>query len=327
LFFDDVVRSLLAVPLIVRDEAIGTLTIDSDQPNAFSESDIQLMTIAAAQVSVAISNARLFEEVERRAKELEIAYDELKESDRLKDELVQNVSHELRTPLTFVKGYVDLLMDGEMGLLTQQQQDALQIVSDKTDEITRIIEDIITLQRIDATNIQLERVSMSAFLDTAVADHRLVANKKGLQIVYQKPRAKAMVYIDKQRMMQVMDNLLGNAMKFSPDGGTITVKLEEDDEFVTVCVSDEGIGVPKDKQDRIFDRFYQVDGSSRRRFGGTGIGLAIVKRIVNAHHGRIWLESEVGKGSSFYFALPVSLPQIGAPQSQSDPSTVVEQTE
>ncbi|GAB4265031.1 MAG: hypothetical protein Kow0080_04780 [Candidatus Promineifilaceae bacterium] len=323
LFFDDVVRSLLAVPLVVRDEAIGTLTIDSDQPNAFSESDIQLMTIAAAQVSVAISNARLFEEVERRAKELEIAYDELKESDRLKDELVQNVSHELRTPLTFVKGYVDLLMDGEMGLLTQQQQDALQIVSDKTDEITRIIEDIITLQRIDATNIQLERVSMSAFLDTAVSDHRLVASKKGLQIVYQKPRAKAMVHIDKQRMMQVMDNLLGNAMKFSPDGGTITVKLEEDDQFVTVCVSDEGIGVPKDKQDRIFDRFYQVDGSSRRRFGGTGIGLAIVKRIINAHHGRIWLESEVGKGSSFYFALPVSLPQIDVSQAQ-DPTAVAE---
>lgn len=119
------------MPLIVRGETIGTLTIDSDKANAFSESDIQLMTIAAAQVSIAISNAGLFEEVEARAQELTEAYDELKESDRLKDELVQNVSHELRTPLTFVKGYVDLLMDGEMGLVTPAQQDALQIVATK----------------------------------------------------------------------------------------------------------------------------------------------------------------------------------------------------
>lgn len=305
LFFDEVVRSLLAVPLIVRDEAIGTLTIDSDQPNAFSDSDIQLMTIAAAQASVAIANAGFIEELEQRAQELTIAYDELKESDRLKDELVQNVSHELRTPLTFVKGYVDLLMDGEMGLLGPPQMDALQIVADKTDEITRIIEDIITLQRIDASNLQVETLSLAHFLDTAVAGHRLVANQKGLQVVYHRPQDSAMAHIDRQRMQQVVNNLINNAMKFSPDGGTITVQLEVQAGIATVSVADQGIGVPKEKQDRIFDRFYQVDGSSRRRFGGTGIGLAIVKRIVNAHQGRVWVESEVQKGSTFSFTLPL----------------------
>lgn len=169
---------MLVVPLIVRDQPVGTLTIDSDRPFAFTDSDTQLMTIAAAQVSVAIANARLFEELEERAAELAEAYDELKESDRLKDELVQNVSHELRTPLTFVKGYVDLLMDGDKGLLTSEQQEYLQIVSDKTDEITRIIEDIITLQRIDSGNLQLEEMSMANLLQTAVINHRLVADKK-----------------------------------------------------------------------------------------------------------------------------------------------------
>ncbi|MGB4869427.1 MAG: GAF domain-containing protein [Candidatus Promineifilaceae bacterium] len=304
LFFSDIVRSLLVVPLIVRGETIGTLTIDSDKANAFSESDIQLMTIAAAQVSIAISNAGLFEEVEARAQELAEAYNELKESDRLKDELVQNVSHELRTPLTFVKGYVDLLMDGEMGLVTPAQQDALQIVATKTDEITRLIDDIITLQRIDAGNLQVAPQSVSDLIQKAIAGHRMVAEKKGLLIEADLPPTAGVAPVDKGRINQVLDNLIANAMKFSPDGGLIRVRLEENEQEICVIVSDQGIGMPKEKQTRIFDRFYQIDGSSRRRFGGTGIGLAIVKRIVDAHQGKIWVESEPNEGSSFYFTLP-----------------------
>ena len=306
LFFDEVVRSLLVVPLIVRDEPVGTLTVDSDRPHAFTESDTQLMTIAAAQVSVAIANARLFEELEERAAELAVAYEELKESDRLKDELVQNVSHELRTPLTFVKGYVDLLMDGDKGLLAPEQQEYLQIVSDKTDEITRIIEDIITLQRIDSGNLQLELLPMADLLQTAVTSHGLVADKKGLSIVCNIPKGqKGVVRIDKGRINQVLDNLIGNAFKFSPDGGKIHLSMMEQEKEVLVSVIDEGIGMPVEKHQRIFERFYQIDGSSRRRFGGTGIGLAIVKRIIDAHEGKIWVESEINKGSAFFFTLPI----------------------
>lgn len=304
LFFDLVVRSLLVVPLVVRDEAIGTLTVDSGEPNAFTESDKQLMTIAAAQVSVAISNAGLFEELEERATELAEAYEELKESDRLKDELVQNVSHELRTPLTFVKGYVDLLMDGDRGLLTPEQQEYLQIVAEKTDDITRIIEDIITLQRIDSGNLQLETVAMADLLRTAVASHGMLADKKGLTVHLVPAPIAGYVHIDKGRINQVLDNLIGNAIKFSPDGGTITVTLYEQEQEICVSVADQGIGMPADKHQRIFERFYQIDGSSRRRFGGTGIGLAIVKRIIDAHQGEIWVESEMNKGSSFIFTLP-----------------------
>lgn len=304
IFFDQILRSLLVVPLVVRDEPIGTLAVDSDQPNAFTESDIQLMTIAAAQVSVAISNAGLFETLEERAAELAEAYEELKESDRLKDELVQNVSHELRTPLTFVKGYVDLLMDGDRGLLTPEQQEYLQIVADKTDDITRIIEDIITLQRIDEGNLQLEILSMAELLNTAVANHSMVAEKKGLYVRMNATDEIGLVSIDKGRINQVLDNLIANAIKFSPDGGTISVTMFETDDSVCVSVADEGIGMPAEKHQRIFERFYQIDGSSRRRFGGTGIGLAIVKRIIDAHHGEIWVESEMNKGSAFNFTLP-----------------------
>lgn len=304
LFFDEVVRSLLVVPLIIRDEAWGTMTVDSDRPNAFNRSDIQLMTIAAAQVSIAISNARLFEELEKRAEELAEAYEELKESDRLKDELVQNVSHELRTPLTFVKGYVDLLLDGEMGLISSEQQEALQIVATKTDDITRLIADIMTLQRIDSSNLDLETTAVKDLVQRSVAGHSIVAEKKGLIIEVNLPDTEPIAYIDKGRINQVLDNLISNALKFSPDGGTVTVTLIDEVDKIHILVTDQGIGIPPDKLQRIFDRFYQVDGSSRRRFGGTGLGLAIVKRIVEAHQGAIWVESEIDQGSTFHLVVP-----------------------
>ena len=304
LFFDPVLRSLLVVPLVARNEVIGTLSVDSDQPDAFAESDVQLMTVAGAQVSVAIANARLFEAVEERAAELAVAYRELKESDRLKDELVQNVSHELRTPLTFIRGYVDLVLDGEMGIVTAEQQEALQVISDKTDEVTRLVQDIMALQRINEQNLVREPFSMMRLLYTAVDCHRMSAREQGLDLVFDSPSSEGIVVGDKGRINQVLDNLIGNAIKFSPDGGTITLRMVERRDDVLVVVADEGIGLPSDKAARIFDRFYQVDGSSRRRFGGAGIGLAIVKRIVDAHDGDIWVRSELNQGSSFYFTLP-----------------------
>jgi signal transduction histidine kinase len=137
----------------------------------------------------------------------------------------------------------------------------------------------------------------------------LIAQERGLQIVHQIPAGMAgLVLADKDRLNQVLNNLIGNAIKFSPDGGTIQVSLHEVEGKVQVVVSDEGIGMPADQVHRIFDRFYQVDGSSRRRFSGTGLGLAIAKRILEAHDGVIWVESELDKGSTFYFTLPQLLP-------------------
>jgi GAF domain-containing protein len=316
LFFDEVLRSLISVPLISRDEVIGALTVDSDRPNAFSESDIQLMTIAGAQVSTAIANARLFEEAEDRAAKLAVAYEELKENDRLKDELVQNVSHELRTPLTFVKGYVDLLMDGEMGLINLDQQQTLQIVADKTVEITRLIDDIMSLQRVDNSNLVLEQFAMAQLIDDTVSGHRLSAYQKGLAIRFDTPDSGGVVVADRGRVAQVLNNIIVNAMKFSPDGGEIMVEMIDEPSEVTIVITDQGIGVPSNKVEKIFERFYQVDGTSRRRFGGAGIGLAIVKRIIDAHGGRIWVKSQVNHGSSFYCSFPKQ-PVLQAPERRS----------
>ena len=304
IFFDRSVRSLLTVPLSMQQRVIGTLSVDSDQPHAFSEGDERLLTIAAAQAAVAIEKARLYANLEQRAKHLAQAYAELKEADRLKDEVVQNVSHELRTPLTFVKGYVQLLLEGNGGPLAEEQKEYLSIVAEKTDIITGLVSDIMFLQQADRMPSNKTPVSLTKLAWRALRGCAATAEKAELTLVENLPEDISPVAGSEGRLLQVFDNLLGNAIKFSPAGGTITVTVEDAGAMVRASVSDQGIGIPKDQQERIFERFYQVNGSARRRFSGTGLGLAIVKRIVETHGGEVWVESEEGQGSTFHFTIP-----------------------
>jgi len=304
IFFDPSVRSLLTVPLSVQQRVIGTLTVDSDRPNAFDEADERLLTIAAAQAAISIENARLYTSLEQRAKNLVEVCAQLQESDRLKDEMVQNVSHELRTPLTFVKGYVELLLAGEAGPLTDDQKEHLRVVIEKTDVVTRLVSDIMFLQQADRLPGKKQPVSLIKLARRALKGCAATAEQARLALVEDFPDELPPVGGDEGRLLQVFDNLLGNAIKFSSEGGRVTVAIKDLGPVAQVSVSDQGIGIPKDQQERVFERFYQVDGSARRRFGGTGLGLTIVKRIVEAHGGKVWVESEPGKGSAFYFTVP-----------------------
>jgi GAF domain-containing protein len=310
IFFDPVVRSLLVVPLMVKDRVIGTLAIDQTIPDAFNADDERTLTIAAAQAAVAIENAQLYADLKERATKLEQAYQELQKIDRLKDELVQNVSHELRTPLTFIKGYVELILDTAMGPLTEAQRDGLMIVADKTNALSRLVSDIIYLQQIERESLQLSPQDMREMSRMALQSCEIAALNAGITLRMIGPPELPIILVDRDRINQVFDNLLGNAIKFSPRGGTITVQVESLDELIQISVADTGVGIPSDKLEKVFDRFYQVDGSATRRFGGAGLGLAIVRRIIEAHGGRIWVESEMGQGSSFKFTLPKMPPPV-----------------
>ncbi len=303
-FFSHDVRSLLAVPLSIQGKVIGTLTVDSAQPAAFSSADERLLTIAASQAAIAIENARLYARLEQRAKNLTEAYAELQEADRLKDEMMQNISHELRTPLTFVKGYVELLLAGEAGQISEQQREYLKIVADKTNTVTRLVSDIIFLQQADRISGKVSPVSLPRLAQQALQGCAATAQEAGLTLKLNSPDDLPPVAGDEGRLSQVFDNLLNNAIKFSPEGGQITVTIEDVGSMLRTSISDQGIGISQEQQGRIFERFYQVDGSTRRRFGGAGLGLAIVKRIVESHNGKIWVESEPGHGSSFRFTIP-----------------------
>lgn len=303
IFFGPQIRSLLVVPLIIRDSIIGTLSIDDTQPNAFDE-EIRLLTIAAAQAAVAIENAQLYESLQASYKELERAFDELRQLDQMKSELIQNISHELRTPLTFIKGYVELLQDGEMGALNEAQETAMEIVANKTEVLSRLVDDIISMLRVGKEQIRTSLVSLADIGHISVQAARASAVEAGLTLNDEIPDGLPPVLGDKRRLGQVFDNLLQNAIKFSQPGGAITVRMREEGLHVRTEVEDTGIGIPRDQLPRIFDRFYQVDGTTTRRFGGTGLGLAIVKQIVEAHGGKVGVESEVDKGSLFYFTVP-----------------------
>ena len=307
-YFDQKVRSLLVVPLITKDRVIGTLSVDDFKVDAFSTDHGRLLTIAAAQAAVAIENARLFAGLKERAKKLEEAYAELQEADRKKDEFVQNVSHELRTPLTFIKAYVELFLEGTLGPISEAQRRSMEIVIQRTHAITRLVNDILTLQLLEQEAMRMAPVAVDELVRSAVQGAEAIAVQAGLTVRAEVAEPLPLIYGDRGRLTQVLDNLLGNAIKFSPNGGRIMVRAYPVHKAVQVEVTDQGIGIPTDELDKIFERFYQVDGSSKRRFSGTGLGLAIVQRIVEGHNGKIWVESEMGKGSTFSFTVPALSP-------------------
>jgi PAS domain S-box-containing protein len=304
IFFDRDFHSLLTVPLSTQNQVIGTMSIDHHLPDAFSTDDERLVTIAAAQAAVAIENAQLFQDLQERAASLARAYEDLKEIDRIKDELVQNISHELRTPLTFVRGYVDLLLGGDMGPLNEQQRQSLEVVSKKTAAVTKLVNNIVLLQQLEHSTLQLALTDVVTVATEVLTEAQATADQQGISFHLDAPPNLPLVLGDPNRLTLVFHNLLNNAIKFSLSGGEVRVKLEELPECIQVSISDQGIGIAQDQLARIFERFYQIDGSATRRFEGTGLGLTIAKRIVEAHAGRIWAKSRLGKGSTFCFTLP-----------------------
>jgi PAS domain S-box-containing protein len=306
IFFGYDYHALITVPLIFKNRTIGTLSADHEQPNAFSVDDERLITIAAAQAAVAIENARLFQDVQDRATSLAQAYEELKEIDRMKDELAQNISHELRTPLTFIRGYVDLLLNGDMGPLSQRQTQSLEVISQKTATVAHLVNNIMLLEQLEFSPLELGLTDVARVAKETVSRVQAAADEQGVSLNLKVVPDLPLVLADPVRVILVFQHLLENAIKFSPNGGTVQIEIKDHPDCIQVSVSDQGIGISRDQLNRIFDRFYQIDSSTKRRFEGTGLGLTIARRIVEAHGGRIWVKSRLGKGSVFSFDLPKS---------------------
>lgn len=295
----DYIESWIGAPLVAGGQVVGALAVDSVTPGFYSEEDLYTMSAFADLAAVAIQKARLYHETR-------IAYEDLRELDRLKDEFVANVSHELRTPLTFVKGYVEYLLEGYAGELNSGQREALEIVLDRGDAVIYLVNDIISLKQADMVTIEPAQVDITAVVTACVQGSFAAAERAGISVRHQLEPDLPLVWADARRLGQVLDNLIGNAIKFSASGDSITAAVaRRDDNTVRVAVSDTGIGIPADRIDKIWERFYQVDSRWTRRRAGTGLGLTIAKRIVEAHGGEIQVESVYGIGSTFSFTLPV----------------------
>lgn len=297
-------HTVICVPMIAEGRTIGAIeAINRQDGRAFDNSDLELLQAISIPASVAIENAKLHANLAQKAEELGKALAELQELDRLKSQFVQNISHELRTPLTFIRGYIELLQAESLGPITAEQTDSLKLIAKQADLLTRLVNDIILMQE-GAMDASQEKVSLGDIVSQAVAQCRAGNSRSDLVIREQLPESQCLVWGNRVRLSRVLACLLDNAVKFSPNGGEIVVTLAARDDQWEVQVSDAGIGIPADKLDKIFSRFYQVDGSTTRRFRGTGLGLSLAKEIVEAYGGRIWVKSTEGVGSTFGICLP-----------------------
>jgi PAS domain S-box-containing protein len=300
------VRSELAVPVRAAGEVIGVLNVESCCLNAFSEEDLTFYSAIAGQLGVALENARLYKEVYRYAGELANAVTELRTVDRLKNEFIQGVSHELRSPLALIRGYAELLSSGELGDLSPEQQGAVEIIARRARMLGDMVEDITLLLTAEARVLMRQPLAIDDLARASVEDFHLAADQADLTLRVEV--ASDLPHVDgvPVYLRRLLDNLVGNAIKFTPAGGTITVRVYQEGEWIVLQVADTGIGIPPREQERIFDRFYQVDGSTKRRYRGFGLGLTLVKEIVEAHDGTVDVESEVDEGSVFTVKLPAA---------------------
>ncbi|MGC8837381.1 MAG: GAF domain-containing protein [Anaerolineae bacterium] len=229
------------------------------------------------------------------------------EADRAKSEFVSTVSHELRTPMTSIKGYTDLLLMGAVGELNPQQHHFLEVIKSNADRLTGLINDLLDISRIETGRLRLDLQPMQVqeVVEEVVGSLRGRAEAKGLRVRVDVPQGLPAVMADRDRITQVVLNLMDNAVRYTPEGGEIAVRVELADEVLLVHVQDTGIGIAPEEQGRIFERFYRSEDARVQETEGTGLGLAIVKSLVEMHGGRVWVESELGKGSTFSFTIPL----------------------
>jgi signal transduction histidine kinase len=240
-----------------------------------------------------------------RSRELAAANARLAELDRLKSDFVSMVSHELRTPLGLIKGYTGTLLARDTELDADTREEFLQVIDEETDRLTELVTNLLDMSRIEAGTLRVERHPMQLARLLANCAERLRVREPTRALQADVPESLPPVLADERRIAQVVDNLLTNAVRYSPAGMPISLSARAENGRVEVCVVDRGMGIPADKQEQVFEKFFRVDASDTRRFAGTGLGLAICRGIVQAHGGSIWVHSEPGRGSTFAFTLPI----------------------
>lgn len=262
--------------------------------------------VDGGKIAIIIQDTTQEKEAEKSLHQTNVALEQALEA---KKEMIQNVSHELRTPLTIILGYTTLLADDDLGPLTAEQKEAIQVLTDQSQQLHDMIERLLLVQSLDESRVQPMACHLPALLQRFLLSWQAHARQKGVHLILDGGDEEfPLVSLDPTLLEHVLNNLLGNAIKFSPFDSTVNVRLWKTAQEVHIAVIDQGIGIAPENQKYIFERFYQVDGSQTRKAGGVGIGLALSQKIIQAHAGRLWVESlGEGKGSTFYVSLPLTI--------------------
>ncbi len=294
-------RSMLVIPLLVDRETVAALILGSREVGAFTSEHVEILQEMADHLATAIKNASMFEEITRMNQEL-------RQMDAIKSDFLSTVAHELRTPLTIIKGYLFVLLKPQG--LSPFVVETLETIDGQTDHLKELIENLLSLSRLEShqglMRPNVGEVRLAQLVEEIKSNFKLAAKKKNLELIVEAD-ANAVVQADRGMLVRVFYNLVGNALKFTQQG-SIAVRVTRRDDDVLCDIEDSGIGIGPEHLGRIFERFYHVDGPDHRAPSGTGLGLAIVESIVAAHGGKVWVDSEVGRGTKFSFTLPLTPP-------------------
>jgi signal transduction histidine kinase len=294
-------QSLLAVPLLLDQKIMGALTIYRRETGSFAPQVVNLLQTFATQSVLAIQNARLFREIEEKSRQIEAA-------NRHKSEFLANMSHELRTPLNAIIGFSEVLGERLFGELNEKQAEYTQDILTSGQHLLSLINEILDLSKVEAGRMELEAASfdLPLAIDNARTFVRERATKHGITVDVDIDQRLGDFVGDERKIKQILLNLLSNAVKFTPEGGRIRIDARQSDGAVEISVSDTGIGIEPDDLPKIFEEFRQVGSDYAHKTEGTGLGLTLAKKFVELHGGKIWVESEVGKGSTFILTLPIT---------------------
>ncbi len=306
-------HSAFVIPFAMREDPVGFLLAESPTPDTFTGEGARLMELIAAAITPTLENVWLFRQVQDARRATEAAYGELRRLDALKSQFVQNVSHEFRTPLAIVKGYVDLVVEGALDI--KESSDlmlAMRAIHTHTNNLVRLVESITTLNDTEVGNLQLRSQPIQPICHAAVRANWQKVLRRQIEMVTTVSDDLPSLALDGEGILRALSQCLDNAIKFSHNGGHIWLDAFVRDRQLWLQVRDEGIGIAENELGRIFDRFYQIDGATNRRYGGMGLGLSLVREVVQYHRGNVWAES-LGEnlGTTVTIVLPLDEEAVG----------------
>lgn len=300
--------SLVCIPMIATDKPLGVISLFFRGTRRLQPTEYEFLQTAARTAAIALQRTILGEKLLKE----EISMRALEEVSRLKTEFVSLVSHELRTPLTSIMGYVKLMLDGHSGELNDLQSEFLNTVSKNTERLIAIVSDLLDISRIESGRLKLafEALDLASIVDREIESLRSLLEEKSIPVIIDIKEDLPQVKADSQKLGQIISNLLSNAIKYSPEGSFVRISASQIGKNVIVKVVDAGIGIPAEEHGKVFQRFYRSADDNVRSTKGTGLGLAITRFLVEMHGGKIWVESERGKGSTFSFSIPAMIGNV-----------------
>jgi signal transduction histidine kinase len=292
--------SYLGLPMMAKGRVLAVLSFVTKEAHEFSEEEIEFLMTLASETAIAIDNSKLYEQTKRQAEKLE-------EASKLQADFAAMIAHDLRSPLSNIMGIAEMMGGEVFGTVNEEQKNWLNRMRNNATGLVQLVSDFLDISKLEAGRIELTRKStnIADLVHNTVEDHRPLATRKRIDLSCQSDASLRPVYADARRLDQVLNNLLSNALKFTGEGGTIQVRVRSDNgNGVMVQVQDSGVGIPRKEIPSLFQKYRQASSATVSAQKGTGLGLVICKMIIEAHGGKIWLDSEEGKGTTFTFTLP-----------------------